>query len=156
MSSGRYDLFVRGGSQQAVAMQTDAARVYVQGAALQEYSLACLSRGSVFSNRSAGKMVALTFDDGPFASKTPKILEILQQMIAGQRFLAWENMSAIIQSWLSRFWRQVVSWAATLGFTASKPACLPRSGRRILPEWPKPLKKPLAARLIFSGSLWGD
>ena len=79
VSSGRYDLFVRGGSQQAVAMQTDAARVYVQGAALQEYSLACLSRGSVFSNRSAGKMVALTFDDGPFASKTPKILEILQQ-----------------------------------------------------------------------------
>lgn len=76
VSSGYYDLFVRGGKQTA---QSDAARVYVQGAALQEYSLACVSRGSVFSNRSAGKMVALTFDDGPFVSKTPKILEILQQ-----------------------------------------------------------------------------
>lgn len=77
VDSGQYDLYVRGGRQ--ANAESDAARVYVQGAALQEYPLACVSRGSVFSNRAAGKMVALTFDDGPFTAKTPKILEILQQ-----------------------------------------------------------------------------
>ncbi len=75
VENGRYDLFRR--EQQTV--NSDAARVYVQGAAMREYSLACISRGSVFSNRSAGKMVALTFDDGPFAKKTSQILQILQE-----------------------------------------------------------------------------
>lgn len=75
VENGHYDLFRR--EQQTV--NSDAARVYVQGAAMQEYSLACVSRGSVFSNRSAGKMVALTFDDGPFAKKTSQILQILQE-----------------------------------------------------------------------------
>jgi peptidoglycan/xylan/chitin deacetylase (PgdA/CDA1 family) len=45
-----------------------------------------LKRGSVFSNKSAGKMVALTFDDGPFAAKTPKILQILQENNARATF----------------------------------------------------------------------
>lgn len=84
VENGRYDLFPR--SQQMA--ESDAARVYVQGAALQEYSLSCVSRGSVFSNRAAGKMVALTFDDGLFAKKTPQILQILQDNDCRATFFA--------------------------------------------------------------------
>lgn len=81
---GQYELFER----QNITSNAEAARVYVQGAALQEYTLSCVRRGSVFSNRSAGRMVALTFDDGLFKAKTPKILEILQEHDARATFFA--------------------------------------------------------------------
>lgn len=81
---GEYDLFLR----RDIASNAEAARAYVQGAALQEYQLACLHRGSVFSNRAAGNKVALTFDDGVFTKKTPKILEILQEYDARATFFA--------------------------------------------------------------------
>lgn len=82
VAEGRYDLLLR----EDIAANADAARSYVHGAALQEYALACVSRGSVFSNRRAGKMVALTFDDGPFAAKTPQILETLAEYEARATF----------------------------------------------------------------------
>ena len=82
VEEGRYDLLLR----EDIAANADAARSYVHGAALQEYALACVSRGSVFSNRRAGKMVALTFDDGPFAAKTPQILETLAEYDARATF----------------------------------------------------------------------
>lgn len=81
---GQYELFER----EDIASDAEAARVYVQGAAMQEYQLACVRRGSVFSNRSAGRVVALTFDDGLFKAKTPKILEILQEHDARATFFA--------------------------------------------------------------------
>ncbi len=82
VEEGKYDLLRR----DDIAANADAARSYVHGAALQEYALACVSRGSVFSNRRAGKMVALTFDDGPFVSKTPQILETLAEYDARATF----------------------------------------------------------------------
>lgn len=82
VQEGRYDLLLR----EDIAANADAARSYVHGAALQEYALACVSRGSVFSNRQAGKMVALTFDDGPFVSKTPQILATLEEYDARATF----------------------------------------------------------------------
>lgn len=72
---GEYELTLR----RDAAMAGDAARAYVQGAALHEYALECMSRGSVYYNRQAGKMVALTFDDGPFVGKTTEILQILKE-----------------------------------------------------------------------------
>ncbi len=81
---GQYELFER----EDIASNAEAARVYVQGAALNEYQLSCVRRGSVFSNRSAGRVVALTFDDGLFKAKTPKILEILQEYDARATFFA--------------------------------------------------------------------
>ncbi len=81
---GQYELFER----EDIASDAEAARAYVQGAALQEYTLGCVRRGSVFSNRSAGRLVALTFDDGLFKAKTPKILEILQEHDARATFFA--------------------------------------------------------------------
>lgn len=80
--AGQYDVVLRADEE----ANADAARAYVHGAALQEYGLPCVSRGSVFSNRQAGKMVALTFDDGPFVSKTPKILKILDEYDARATF----------------------------------------------------------------------
>lgn len=81
---GQYELFER----QEIASNAEAARVYVQGAALQEYPLACQRRGSVFFNRAAGMTVAITFDDGLFTKKTPKILEILEEYDARATFFA--------------------------------------------------------------------
>lgn len=73
--AGKYDLFLR----QEIESNAEAARVYVHGAALGEYEPACVKRGSVFANAAAGNKVAITFDDGVFSKKTPKILEILQE-----------------------------------------------------------------------------
>lgn len=81
---GKYDVFLR----QDIASNAEAARAYVQGAALKEYQLACLHRGSVFANRQAGKMVAITFDDGLFSKKTPQILNILTENDARATFFA--------------------------------------------------------------------
>ena len=81
---GQFDVVDRS----EITSNAEAARVYVQGAALQEYQLACVQRGSVYANRSARKMVALTFDDGVFAKQTPQILEILQQYNARATFFA--------------------------------------------------------------------
>lgn len=81
---GQYDLFLR----QEIASNAEAARAYVQGAALQEYEPACLHRGSIFSNSAAGNKVAITFDDGVFAAKTPKILEILEEYDVRATFFA--------------------------------------------------------------------
>lgn len=81
---GQYDLFLRSD----IASNAEAARAYVQGAALSEYELACLHRGSIFYNRAAGNKVAITFDDGLFAKKTPKILEILDEYDARATFFA--------------------------------------------------------------------
>lgn len=79
-----YDLFLR----RDIVSNAEAARAYVQGAALREYQPSCLHRGSIFSNRAAGNKVALTFDDGVFAKKTPKILEILEEYDARATFFA--------------------------------------------------------------------
>lgn len=81
---GQYDLFLR----QDIASNAEAARAYVQGAALREYDPACVKRGSIFSNAAAGNMVAITFDDGVFAKKTPKILEILEEYNARATFFS--------------------------------------------------------------------
>ncbi len=81
---GQYDVLERS----EITSNAEAARVYVQGAALREYQLACVHKGSVYYNRSAGKMVAITFDDGLFATQTPQILEILQQHNARATFFA--------------------------------------------------------------------
>jgi peptidoglycan/xylan/chitin deacetylase (PgdA/CDA1 family) len=82
VEQGKYDIFLR----TDIESNNESARVYMQGAALHEYTLACMRRGSVFSNKSAGKMVALTFDDGPFAAKTPEIVQILQKYNARATF----------------------------------------------------------------------
>lgn len=81
---GEYDLFLR----RDIVSNAEAARAYVQGAALREYQPACLHRGSIFSNSAAGNKVALTFDDGVFTKKTPKILEILEEYDARATFFA--------------------------------------------------------------------
>ena len=81
---GEYEIFER----QDVASNAEAARAYVQGAALREYKLACQRRGSVFYNKAAGKVVAVTFDDGLFPEKTPQILNILTEYDARATFFA--------------------------------------------------------------------
>lgn len=81
---GEYEIFERAD----ITSNAEAARVYVQGAALREYELACVRRGSVFSNKAAGMLVAVTFDDGVFSKKTPKILEVLDKYNARATFFA--------------------------------------------------------------------
>lgn len=81
---GKYDLFLR----QEIASNAEAARAYVQGAVLQEYQPACVKRGSVFANGAAGNRVAITFDDGVFAKKTPRILQIMEEYDARATFFA--------------------------------------------------------------------
>ena len=49
-------------------------------------TVSCVRNGSIYQNKDAKKMVALTFDDGPYTNMTEKYLAILEQYDAKATF----------------------------------------------------------------------
>lgn len=81
---GEYELIVRGFDDNDIVDAQD----YVKAAAAQEFILPAMNRGSIYSNRAAGDMVALTFDDGVFSGMTEAYLEVLEENNATATFFA--------------------------------------------------------------------
>ncbi len=64
---------------EAAAKEKNAMRQYVTALARGEETVPFKKNGSIHSNKTAGKRVALTFDDGPYKNMTAEYLKVLDE-----------------------------------------------------------------------------